>query len=107
MNETTGCGLGLRGLSILMRWRREACRAQESRAKRLEQNNACLGMRPSQLKVGDLVLLSTDHYNIQMPIQKLTPSGLDPSKCLKPEDPTLSKNLKPYHTRPPEVGLAN
>ncbi len=30
-------------------------------------------MRPSQLKVGDLVLLSTEHYNLQLLSQKLAP----------------------------------
>ncbi len=35
------------------------CRSQETLAKCLEQD-----MRPSQLKVGDLVLLSIEHYNL-------------------------------------------
>ncbi len=35
-------------------------------------------MRPSKLKVGDLVLLSTEHYNLQLPSQKLAPKWLGP-----------------------------
>ena len=91
-------------------------RAQETRAKRLEQ-----GMRPSKLKVGDLVLLSTEHYNLQLPSQKLAPKWLGPLKVLELRGPNTVRveipprfarltplqnveNLKPYHPRPPEVG---
>ncbi len=56
--------------------------AQETQAKHLEQ-----GMRPSQLKVGDLVLLSTEHYNLQLLSQKLAPKWLGPLKVLEIQGP--------------------
>jgi hypothetical protein len=52
--------------------------SQETRAKLLEQ-----GMRPSQLKV-DLVLLSTEHYNLQLlPEPETCPKWLGPLKVLE------------------------
>jgi hypothetical protein len=49
--------------------------AQETRAKHLEQK-----MRSLKLKVGDLVLLCTEHYNLQLPSQKLATKWLGPLK---------------------------
>ncbi len=54
------------------------CLTQETRAKHLEP-----GMKPLKLKFGDLVLLSTEHYNLQLPSQKLTPKLLGPLKVLE------------------------
>ncbi len=92
------------------------CRAQETRAKCFEQ-----GMRPSKLKIGDLVLLSTEHYNLQLSSQKLAPKWLGPLKVLEPRGPNTVRveipsclaqltllqnveNLKPYHPCPQEEG---
>ena len=78
-------------------------------------------MRPSQLKVGDLVLLSTEHYNLQLPSQKLAPKWLGPLRVLEVQGPNTVRveipprlarltplqnveNLKPYHSCPEEVG---
>jgi hypothetical protein len=89
---------------------------RKTRAQRLEQ-----GMRPSQLKVGDLVLLSTEHFNLQLPSQKLALKWLGPLKVLELQGPNAVRveipqrfalltplqnveNLKPYHPSPPEVG---
>ncbi len=58
----------------------DVCLAQEARAQRLDLEK---GMRPSKLKVGDLVLLSTEHYNLQLPSQKLAPKWLGPLKVLE------------------------
>ena len=71
--------------------------AQETRAKHLEQ-----GMRPSQLKVGDLlvVLLSTEHYNLQLPSQKLAPKWLGPLKVLEVRGPnTVRVEIPPRFAR--------
>ncbi len=53
-------------------------RSQETRAKHLGQ-----GMLSSQLKVEDLVLLSTEHDNLQLHSQKLAPKWLGPLKVLE------------------------
>ncbi len=39
------------------------------------------------LKVGDLVLLSTEHYNLQLPSHKLAPKWLGPLKVLEIRGP--------------------
>ncbi len=81
-------------------------------------------MRPSKLKVGDLVLLCTEHSNLQLPIQKLAPKWLGPLKVLELRGPNTVRveippcfarltplqnveNLKPYHPSPQEVGPSN
>ncbi len=57
------------------------CRAQESRAQCLEQ-----GMRPSKLKVGDLVLLSTEHYNVGPSHEAPPPELVEGEKEFEVED---------------------
>ena len=44
-------------------------------------------MRPLKLKVGDLVLLSTEHDNLQLLSQKLAPKWLGPLKVLEIRGP--------------------
>ncbi len=65
-------------------------RCQETRARHLEQ-----GMRPSQLKVGDLVLLSKKIRTSSCQARNSCLSGWDPSKCWKSEEPTLSEWRSP------------
>ena len=80
--------------------------------------------QPANYKVGDKVLLSTEHYNLQLPSEKLAPRWLGPLEILEIRGPNtvrievppkLSRieplqnvlNLKPYHERPPEIGPTN
>eukprot|EP00961_Rhodomonas_salina_P110198 1483303-Rhodomonas_salina.1 len=44
-------------------------------------------MQPAKYKVGDKVLLSTVHYNLQLPSEKLAPRWLAPLKILEIRGP--------------------
>jgi hypothetical protein len=74
--------------------------------------------------VGDLVLLSTTHYNLQLPSQKLSPRYLGPLKVLQIRGPNTVlievpprlrriqaiqnvHHLRPYISRPREIGPTN
>lgn len=74
-----------------------------------------------EFKVGDKVLLSTENYNLQLPSQKLAPRYLGPLTVLEIRGPNTVRievpprlarieplqnveHLKPYVSRPPEVG---
>eukprot|EP00961_Rhodomonas_salina_P017320 232998-Rhodomonas_salina.3 len=78
--------------------------------------------RNIKLAVGDLVLLNTENYNLQLPSKKLAPRWLGPLKVLQIRGPnTVLINvpqrfsqispiqnvlhLKPYVSSPPEIGL--
>ncbi len=77
---------------------------RETRAKHLKQ-----GMRPSKLKVGDLDLLSTEHYNLQLPSQKLvagTPQGVGNQRtqhCLSGDPTTLCQTHPAAECGEPEA----
>jgi hypothetical protein len=77
--------------------------------------------RPATFKVGDLVLLSTEHYNLQLPSEKLSPLRIGPLKVLQILGPNTVKvevpprlrqitpiqnveYLTPYISRKPEIG---
>ncbi len=53
-------------------------------------------MRPSQLKVGDLVLLSTE-FNLQLQSQKLALKGLGPLRVLEVRGPNTVRVEIPPH----------
>eukprot|EP00961_Rhodomonas_salina_P284746 3848275-Rhodomonas_salina.1 len=44
-------------------------------------------VQPANYNVGDKVLLSTEHYNLQLPSQKLAPSWLGPLQILEIRGP--------------------
>eukprot|EP00961_Rhodomonas_salina_P259410 3505104-Rhodomonas_salina.1 len=65
-------------------------------------------VQPANYKVGDKVLLSTQHYNLQLPSKKLAPLWLGPLQILEIRGPNTNVlNLKPYHERPPDIGPTN
>eukprot|EP00961_Rhodomonas_salina_P007263 98145-Rhodomonas_salina.1 len=81
-------------------------------------------VQPANYKVGDKVLLSTEHYNLELPSEELAPLWLRPLQILEVQGPNtvrievpprLSRiepiqnvlNLKPYHERPPDIGPTN
>ncbi len=89
---------------------------QATNADRLSQE-----FQPIDLEAGDAVLLSTEHYNLQLPSEKLAPKWIGPLKVLEKRGPNsvrievpprLSRiqpvqnvaNLKRYMPRDPEVG---
>eukprot|EP00961_Rhodomonas_salina_P037488 503739-Rhodomonas_salina.2 len=76
---------------------------------------------PAQFKVGDLVLLNTEHYNLQLQSLKLTPRFICPLRIEQVRGPNTVvievpprlgriepiqnvQHLKPYVTRDPEIG---
>jgi hypothetical protein len=78
-------------------------------------------LKPTNFNVGDLVLLNTEHYNLQLPSQKLGPRWIGPLKVLQIRGPNTVLievpprlrrieplqnivHLKAYVSRPPEVG---
>ena len=78
-------------------------------------------LRPFEFKVGDKVLLNTEHYNLQLPSQKLAPRYLGPLTVLEIRGPNTVRievpprlarieplqnveHLKPYVSRPAAVG---
>eukprot|EP00961_Rhodomonas_salina_P265524 3589382-Rhodomonas_salina.1 len=81
-------------------------------------------MQPANYKVGDKVLFSTEHYNLQLPSEKLAPCWLRPLQILEIQGPNTVRievpplltriepiqnvlNLKPYHELPPDIGPTN
>lgn len=77
-------------------------------------------LRPIEFKVGDKVLLSTEHYNLMLPSQKLAPKWLGPLKIEQVRGPNTVRievplrlarieplqnvaHLKPYVVWPPEI----
>eukprot|EP00961_Rhodomonas_salina_P085399 1147102-Rhodomonas_salina.1 len=44
-------------------------------------------MQPAKYKVGDKVLLSTEHYNLQLPSEKLAPRWLGPLEIFEIRGP--------------------
>eukprot|EP00961_Rhodomonas_salina_P217799 2943358-Rhodomonas_salina.1 len=44
-------------------------------------------VQPANYKVGDKVLLSTEHYNLQLPSEKLAPRWLGPLQILEIRGP--------------------
>ena len=75
------------------------------------------------MKVGDLVLLKTENYDLKLPSQKLAPRWLGPFRILEFRTPTTVKLelsarfkgvdpvqnvgwLKPYKSRSPKLGKA-
>jgi hypothetical protein len=78
-------------------------------------------LKPTTFQVGDLVLLNTTNYNLQLPSQKLSPRWIGPLKVLQLRGPNtvlievpprLQRiepiqnvvHLKPYIVRPPDIG---
>ena len=78
-------------------------------------------LNPTTFNVGDLVLLNTEHYNLQLPSLKLSPRWIGPLKVLQLRGPNtvlievpprLKRiepiqnvvHLKAYVPRPPHVG---
>lgn len=77
--------------------------------------------QPSPFKEGDLVLLNTEHYNLDLPSKKLAPKWIGPLKVLQIRGPNTVKievpprlhlieplqnvvHLKPYISRTPDIG---
>eukprot|EP00961_Rhodomonas_salina_P250342 3384287-Rhodomonas_salina.1 len=54
------------------------CRKQGNRADKNADS-----VQPANYKVGDKVLLSTEHYNLQLPSEKLAPRWLGPLQILE------------------------
>jgi hypothetical protein len=78
-------------------------------------------LRPVQFKVGDKVLLSTEHYNLMLPSQKLAPRWIGPLTIEQIRGPNTVRievpprlarieplqnvvHLKPYVSRPSNIG---
>ncbi len=78
-------------------------------------------MRTVTFQVGDLILLNTEHYNLQLPSLKLSPQWIGPLKIkqiwgpntilievpprLRHIEPIQNvEHVKPYISRPPEIG---
>eukprot|EP00961_Rhodomonas_salina_P042136 566355-Rhodomonas_salina.1 len=57
-------------------------------------------LQPAKYKVGDKVLLSTEHYNLQLPSEKLAPRWLGPLNILEIRGPnTVSIEVPPKLSR--------
>eukprot|EP00961_Rhodomonas_salina_P050224 674615-Rhodomonas_salina.1 len=86
-----------------------------------EANLLSAKLRTVEFKVGDKVLLNTEHYNLQLLSQKLAPRYLGPLTVLEIRGPNTVRievpprlacikplqnveHLKPYVTLPPAVG---
>ena len=78
-------------------------------------------LKPTSFSIGDLVLLNTENYNLQLPSYKLSPRWIGPLKILQIRGPNtvlievpprLSRiepiqnveHLKPYVSRHPSIG---
>eukprot|EP00961_Rhodomonas_salina_P152107 2047545-Rhodomonas_salina.1 len=58
--------------------------------RRMQGNRANVNadsVQPANYKVGDKVLLSTEHYNLQLPSEKLAPRWLGPLEILEIRGP--------------------
>lgn len=95
---------------------------KQSQAKAADERKR--KMRTVDFQVGDLVLLNTEHYNLQLPSQKLSPRWIGPLKIKQIRGPNTIlievpprlrhiepiqnvEHVKPYISRPPEIGPSN
>jgi hypothetical protein len=95
---------------------------KQSQAKAADERKK--KMRTVEFQVGDLVLLNTEHYNLQLPSLKLSPRWIGPLKIKQIRGPNTIlievpprlrhiepiqnvEHVKPYVSRPPEIGPSN
>eukprot|EP00961_Rhodomonas_salina_P302683 3940933-Rhodomonas_salina.1 len=100
---------------------RDHIRLTQGQAANQQSAKSHLRLRTVEFKVGDKVLLSTEHYNLQLQSQKLAPRYLGPLTVLEIRGPHMVRikvpprlacikplqnveHLKPYMTLPLAVG---